>query len=221
MERLQLKWRMIRMSSDFDRDFLDKSQMILSFGYSSMGVLIDSIRAFALAFRTYDGDKLKKALEEYKGKTFSDEATWSLYNKAQGTKEYGELTIESKQELRIFQKLTKDWGIDILITQRPRDLDEIIEKANRQDALTNRESRLLQQFAYQEDNQYIAKKEACVITFSADKLDKMENITFEMEARMNTLQKRKERAKEKGRKLRESFQDKDKNLSIEKGKEAR
>lgn len=221
MERLQLKWRTIRMSSEFERDFLDKSQMILSFGYSSMGVLIDSIRAFAQAFRTYDGDKLKKALEEYKGKTFSDEATWSLYNKAQGTKEYGELTIESKQELRIFQKLAKDWGIDILITQRPRDLDEIIDKANRQGTMTNRETRLLQQFAYQEDNQYIAKKEACVITFGADKLDKMEKITFEMEARMNTLQKRKERAIEKGRKLRESLQDKEKTLSREKGKEAR
>jgi vacuolar-type H+-ATPase subunit I/STV1 len=201
-----------------EKQALDKLQMTLYFGYSALDAFIDSIKAFLKVQIHYDGDLLDSALKDYKGRAFSDSATWELYNKSRGEKETTELTIEGKKELRNFQKLCKSYGVDILIVQKPKDLDDIVNKANKNEKLTRREERIIESYTTRDSSgKYHAKDEPAVVAFGANDLKTIDRIVDELEAKTMTLEKRKLKAREAGEKIRNLRKSKEKNIKQEKG----
>ena len=178
-----------------------------SVSFSSIQSLLEGLRYGVATMRNYDGDELKKSLKGLKGKTFSDPQTWSLFNTSRKETETRELTIEDRKQLAMFEDYCKSFGVSILIADKPKDINILVDKYNNGDydnidlsklsdldrLSVQREMDLIKKFSFAHEGKLKVKENAAVVVFGGRDIDKIEAIVDMMRVKTLTKEKRLER----------------------------
>ena len=181
------------------RETKSKLDMIIMIGIAQSESIVHATRCFFDTIKYYDlnkGDGFFKKYQELEGKFFKDEGQFILYNKQKKNNDLTNISI-SNNELKEFNHLCKEYGVDILYMSRPDDLEELFEMSQRGVELTKLQESKVKAFTIiDEAGEKGLKKDASLICFNANDLDVMERIIDKLEERTLSIEKRKEKAKE-------------------------
>ena len=190
-----------------DKEGVKNFKEAISVSFSSFQSLLEGLRYGVATMRNYDGDELKKSLKGLKGKTFSDPQTWSLFNTSRKETETRELTIEDRKQLAMFEDYCKSFGVSILIADKPKDINILVDKYNNGDydnidlsklsdldrLSVQREMDLIKKFSFAHEGKLKVKENAAVVVFGGRDIDKIEAIVDMMRVKTLTKEKRLER----------------------------
>lgn len=179
--------------------------------------ICDSLRSFYNTIKYHDlhsGDSIFNHYRELEGKFFQDEGKFMLYNKTKKNQDFINVAV-SNAEIRQFEKLCRDYGVDILYMKRPDNLEELLSMDQQGMDLTNNQKNILKAFTYKDDAGIHIKKDASLICFNTADIDVMERVLDRLEEKTLSIEKRRQRAENILFKLKKAVPAKD----IEKGKE--
>lgn len=176
-----------------------KLDMIFIIGMSVGESISDSLRAFYNTIKHYNlhsGDGIFNYYKHLEGKFFQDESKFILHNKARNNQDFVNVAVNNR-EIREFQKLCKDYGIDILYMKRPDNLSDLLKMDQQGVELTNNQRNILNAFTVKNGKGDVyLKEDAGLVCFSARDIEIMERVLDRLEEKTLSIQKRKERAEE-------------------------
>lgn len=191
--------------------------MIFMISLAASESICDSLRSFYNTIKYHDlhsGDSIFNHYRELEGKFFQDEGKFMLYNKTKKNQDFINVAV-SNAEIRQFEKLCRDYGVDILYMKRPDNLEELLSMDQQGMDLTNNQKNILKAFTYKDDAGIHIKKDASLICFNTADIDVMERVLDRLEEKTLSIEKRRQRAENILFKLKKAVPAKD----IEKGKE--
>lgn len=169
-----------------------KLDMIIMIGIAQGESIVNAAKCFFDTIKYYDlnkGDGFIKRYQELEGKFFKDEGQFVLYNKQKRNNDLTNVSVSNK-ELKEFNQLCKEYGVDILYMPRPDDLEELFEMSQQGIELTKLQQDKLNAFTIiNENGDKILKNDASLICFNVDDLDIMERIIDKLEERTLTIEK--------------------------------
>lgn len=191
--------------------------MIFMIGLSAGESICDSLRSFYNTIKYHDlhsGDSIFNHYKDLEGKFFQNEAKFMLYNKTKKNQDIINVAV-SNSEIREFEKLCRDYGVDILYMKRPDNLEELLSMDQQGVDLTNNQKNILKAFTYKDDDGIHIKKDASLICFNTADIDVVERVLDRLEEKTLSIEKRRQRAEDILSKLKKAVPAK----NIEKGKE--
>lgn len=191
--------------------------MIFMIGLSAGESICDSLRSFYNTIKYHDlhsGDSIFNHYKDLEGKFFQNEAKFMLHNKTKKNQDIINVAV-SNSEIREFEKLCRDYGVDILYMKRPDNLEELLSMDQQGIDLTNNQKNILKAFTYKDDEGIHIKKDASLICFNSADIDVVERVLDRLEEKTLSIEKRRQRAEDILSKLKKAVPAK----NIEKGKE--
>lgn len=191
--------------------------MIFMIGLSAGESICDSLRSFYNTIKYHDlhsGDSIFNHYKDLEGKFFQNEAKFMLHNKTKKNQDIINVAV-SNSEIREFEKLCRDYGVDILYMKRPDNLEELLSMDQQGVDLTNNQKNILKAFTYKDDDGIHIKKDASLICFNTADIDVVERVLDRLEEKTLSIEKRRQRAEDILSKLKKAVPAK----NIEKGKE--
>lgn len=191
--------------------------MIFMIGLSAGESICDSLRSFYNTIKYHDlhsGDSIFNHYKDLEGKFFQNEAKFMLHNKTKKNQDIINVAV-SNSEIREFEKLCRDYGVDILYMKRPDNLEELLSMDQQGVDLTNNQKNILKAFTYKDDEGIHIKKDASLICFNSADIDVVERVLDRLEEKTLSIEKRRQRAEDILSKLKKAVPAK----NIEKGKE--
>lgn len=185
---------------------IQQAEMYVQLGIGAGESLKEALKRFYEVLReiaSKDGRELKETYKLMKGKRFQDEGKFLLNAKANGEKNFSHAAISS-EELKEFERLCQNYGIDYLYQKRPANLEELFKKKQNNLPLSKSQEKIVDAFTYQDENGKLQLKEdAALITFSENDLDLMEKVVDRMEERSFNIEQRKVKAEQIVKKAKE------------------
>lgn len=176
-----------------------KLDMIFMISMSAGESISDSLRTFYDTIKHFNlnsGDGIFNHYKHLEGKYFQDESKFILHNKAKHNQDLINVAVDNN-EIREFQKLCRDYGIDILYMKRPDNLEDLLAMDQRGMDLTKNQKNILNAFTVKDANgNKHLKNDASLICFSAKDIDVMERVLDRLEEKTLSIMKRRERAED-------------------------
>ena len=164
--------------------------------------LADALRIAIMTYKgtlgTKDDREAKKLQKENEGKEFSKRDRFVVHSKSQDKSEF-ESTHLQDDELKIFKKLSKAYGLDVLIEKKPEGLESLMAKPSSQ--RSDSEKRLLDKWTTGEGTGRRLVKEDFKITVATKDLNILEMVVDDMAEKTYNLDARKEAAKAKKKEM--------------------
>lgn len=192
--------------------------MIFMLGMAAGETISDSFRSFFNTVKYYDlnsGDSIFNHYKSLEGKFFQDEAKFILHNKAKRNQDFVNVAVNNN-EIREFEKLCRDYGVDILYMKKPDNLAELLQMDLSGAELTNNQKNILKAFSFIDNKGEVhLREDASLICFSSRDIDVIERVLDRLEERTMNIQKRKQRAENILEKMKKAVPKKE----MDKGKE--
>ena len=116
----------------------------------------------------------------------------------------------SNSELRIFERLCRDYGVDMCYLKRPDNLEELFERSQRGEQLSKTQQDILNAFTVTDINgNKILKNDASLIIFNTLDLDVMDRILDRLEEKTMNIARRKQRAQDFINRMKKDHKDHD------------
>lgn len=197
---------------------IQQAESAVQLGIGVGETLLESMKRFFSVLRdicTDSGERsLKEAYKTLKGKRFTDEGKFILNAKMQGNRNFVHTAV-SDSELKEFEKLCRNYGIDYLFQKRPVNLEDLFQRKLNGETLSKNQDKILDAFTIKaEDGSLSLKEDTALITFSEDDIDIMEKVVDKLEEKTYNIEQRKLRAEKIVRKAKENIK-----KAKEKGKE--
>lgn len=177
----------------------NKLDMLVMIGMSAQDSISEALRNFIYSFKNADLNKADgyfRTYKEYEGKHFTDEAKFIRYQKTKRSQDTTNISVNNT-ELRAFERLCKDYGIDICYLSRPPDLEELFERDKKGEVLSKSKQDILNAFTVKDQNgNKKLKNDASLIVFNTIDLDTMERVLDKLDEKMLNIEKRKQRAQD-------------------------
>ena len=158
-----------------------KLDMMIMVGMSATDSILEAMRRFSYSFKNADlnkADGILKTYKEYEGKHFTNESKFIRYNRMKRSQELTHISV-SNSELRIFERLCRDYGVDMCYLKRPDNLEELFERSQRGEQLSKTQQDILNAFTVTDINgNKILKNDASLIIFNTLDLDVMDPSVF-------------------------------------------
>lgn len=195
--------------SDLARELKNKTQQAEKYVQLGIGAgesLKEALKRFYEVLReiaSKDGRELKETYKLMKGKRFQNEGKFLLNGKANGEKSFRHTAV-SNAELKEFERLCQNYGIDYLYQKRPANLEELFKKKQNNLPLSKNQEKIVDAFTFHDANGNLQlKDDAALITFSENDLDLMEKVVDRMEERSFNIEQRKVKAEQIVKKAKE------------------
>ncbi len=172
--------------------------MICIIGMSISDTLCSALRRFYDSIKYYDlnsGDSIFHHYKELEGKFFKDEGMFILYNKSKNNVDLTNIAV-SNNELREFEKLCKEYGVDILYQKRPENLEDLFQRYVAGEQLSSNQENIINAFTLKDMNGNLyLKNDASLICFNLKDLVIIERVLDKLELNTLNIERRKQRAK--------------------------
>jgi hypothetical protein len=176
-----------------------KLDMMIMVGMSATDSILEAMRRFSYSFKNADlnkADGILKTYKEYEGKHFTNESKFIRYNRMKRSQDLTHISV-SNSELRIFERLCRDYGVDMCYLKRPDNLEELFERSQRGEQLSKTQQDILNAFTVTDLNgNKILKDDASLIIFNTLDLDIMDRILDRLEEKTMNIARRKQRAQD-------------------------
>jgi len=193
----------------------EKLDLMCIIGISLGSTICESLREFYETVKHYDldnGDKLFHYYKQFEGKFFRNEANFVLYNKSKSSRDLINVSVGNK-EIKEFEKLCKEYGVDILYLKRPENLEELFSKYNQGIEISQNQENIVKAFVIKDKNGNLhLKQDASLIVFNSLDIDVMERVLDRLEYKTLTIQKRKLQAKKIMDKIQKNPHQKEKDI---------
>lgn len=179
---------MMKMSDLFNETEKRSKQamMLVQLGIGTGETLKESLKRFYDVLKemsSKDGRNLRETYKLMKGKRFQDEGKFYLNAKSSGEQHFSHASV-SKEELKEFEQLCKNYGIDYLYQKRPENINELFKRKLNNEPLSKSQEKVVDAFSYKDSNGNLKlKDDMALITFSENDLDLMEKVVDRMEER--------------------------------------
>lgn len=176
----------------------------------------------SLFFREEIRGKGIKEYKDYFGKEFESKEQMILSAKAQGIKDFSNITIsDQNNQIKLLKKYCKQRGVDILLETRPKNMQEIYDRymQNGDKSLTTKELDYFKAFTIKKDDNIILMDSGAIVQFKSKDIDLMEDIVKDLEQYVKDINERKQQATIKVSEAKEKVKDTlDKTIDKFKGK---
>ncbi len=194
------------------RQTMDFIQIGVEVGSTLKGSLIRFFDMLRENKYQVENKSLKEIYKEMKGKSFKSEGKFLLYQKSHGVNTFEQHTVD-KEEVKQFEKMCKEYGIDYLYQERPANLEDLFEKKQRGEKMSSYQEKIVDAFTRVDENGNISLKEdIALITFPEKDLEIMERVMHRLDER-KSIKELKTQAKEIVEKKKEEKQKEEKDIS--------
>lgn len=198
-------------------------EMSIQIGIGMQQTLQEGIRNFFDVFRDWDihnGDKnIRKFKEDLEGKRYRNEAKFILDSKRKGAFDFTDVAVQ-KNDIKLFSKLCKNYGIDFVLQERPANLEDLVFKYQTDpQRLSQYQKKVVEAFTYKDDPEgpLLIKQEAALITFASKDLDNVERVLDKMEEKIFSITQQRMQAEKIAAELKQKKKiDLDKKMKINK-----
>lgn len=189
-----------------------KLDMMVMVGMNVTDSILEAMRRFSYSFKNADlnkADGIFKTYKEYEGKHFTNESKFIRYNRMKRSQELTHISV-SNSELRIFERLCRDYGVDMCYLKRPDNLEVLFERSQRGEQLSKTQQDILNAFTVTDINgNKILKNDASLIIFNTLDLDVMDRILDRLEEKTMNIARRKQRAQDFINRMKKDHKDHD------------
>ena len=201
-----------------------KVDMIVIVGLEINDSISKALRTFFDTFKYAElnkGDSFLNPYKDFEGKYFKDEGQFILYNKSKGNYDLTNIAVDDS-EIKMFLKICKEYGVDVLYMQRPENLEELFHKSQRGEPLSDNQQKIVDAFVIKDSNgEPRLKSDASLICFNVKDFDVMERVLDKLEDRNMNIAIRKERAQKIINKMKENKEHKEKKKEKDYSKEVK
>ena len=171
-----------------------QAETFIMVGLTAKDTITETLRSLINGWKKGGEKSMKGMVEELQGKRWTDEGKFILHAKSENTG-LSEIAV-SNAELKEFQKLCKEYGVDFHFQKRPENIEDLFERKQKGETLSSHQESVVNSFTIYDDkgNAHL-KNDGALITFKERDLSTMERVLDKMEEKTFSIQQRKIKAK--------------------------
>lgn len=165
-----------------------KAETMIMIGLAASETITESLRVLFQGLAT--SKDIRTLEKQMQGKRYKKESTMILESKRENVGLH-DIAV-SNSELKEFRKLCKEYGVDYYFQKRPKNLDELLNRQQAGESLSNHQEQVVKAFTLKDENgKPYLNDDAVLITFKESDLPRLERVLDTMEKRMYGIEKRK------------------------------
>lgn len=171
-----------------------QAETYIMVGLTAKDTITETLRSLINGWKANGEKSMKSLVDQLQGKKWTDEAKFVLHAKSENTG-LSEVAVSSS-ELKDFQKLCKEYGVDFHFQKRPVNLEDLFARKEAGEKLSSHQENIVNAFTICDDkgNAHL-KTDSVLITFKERDLLTMERVLDKMEEKTYSIQQRKIKAK--------------------------
>lgn len=170
-----------------------KTETIVMVGLIAGSTLTEALRNLINGLKSNGEKSIKDFAKDLQGKRFTSEGAFVLHAKNEKVG-LSEVAV-SNSELKEFQKLCKEYGVDFHFQKRPINLEELFHSKQAGKTLSAHQESIVNAFTVYDKNIPYLKPDGALITFKESDLGVMERVLDKMEEKSFGIEQRKIQAK--------------------------
>ena len=171
------------------REVKSQAETLIMIGLSAKDTITATLRSLIEGWKNSGEKSMKGIVEELQGKRWTDEGKFMLHAKNENTG-LSEVSV-SNNELKEFQKLCKEYGVDFHFQKRPANIEDLFARKQAGEKLSSHQESVVNAFTvYDDKGAPYLKTDSALITFKERDLASMERVLDKMEEKTFGIQQR-------------------------------